>query len=87
MPMQHWWVTDAWEQSPIILLAHVFWVIFSIVLHELAHGWTAIRCGDRTPIETGRQRFRLRTKGSTSCSTHRSSRESSCLPCRRRTSS
>jgi len=53
MPMQHWWVTDAWEQSPIILLAHVFWVIFSIVLHELAHGWTAIRCGDRTPIETG----------------------------------
>jgi len=53
MPIEHWWVTDAWEQGPIILLAHVFWVIFSIVLHELAHGWTAIRCGDRTPIETG----------------------------------
>jgi Zn-dependent protease len=29
------------------------WVVCSIVLHELAHGWTAIRCGDRTPIELG----------------------------------
>src|SRR5262245_39838763 len=49
----HWWVADAWNAGPIHLLAWVFWVIFSIVLHELAHGWTAIRCGDRTPIETG----------------------------------
>jgi Zn-dependent protease len=48
-----WWVADAWAASPVILLARVFWVIFSIVLHELAHGWTAIRCGDRTPIQTG----------------------------------
>lgn len=35
------------------LVAWVFWVIFSIVLHELGHGWAAIWCGDRTPIETG----------------------------------
>lgn len=28
-------------------------VIFSITLHELAHGWAAIWQGDRTPIETG----------------------------------
>lgn len=48
-----WWVTNIWNESPVLLLAHVFWVIFSITLHELAHGWTAIRCGDRTPVETG----------------------------------
>ncbi len=36
-----------------MLLAWVFWVIFSIVMHELAHGWMAIACGDRTPIEMG----------------------------------
>ncbi|MGK0205629.1 MAG: Zn-dependent protease, partial [Planctomycetota bacterium] len=28
-------------------------MVFSIVLHELAHGWAAIWQGDRTPIETG----------------------------------
>lgn len=28
-------------------------VIVSIILHELAHGWVAVKCGDRTPIETG----------------------------------
>ena len=49
----HWWVADAWDQSPIVLLGHVFWVILAITLHELAHGWTAIRCGDRTPIDSG----------------------------------
>ncbi len=51
--MSHWWVADAWNESPVVLLAHIFWVIFAITLHELAHGWTAIRCGDRTPIESG----------------------------------
>lgn len=35
------------------MLSHIFWVILSIVLHELAHGWTAIRSGDDTPIATG----------------------------------
>ena len=39
--------------GPIYLGSWIFWVMFSITLHELAHGWTAIRCGDRTPIETG----------------------------------
>lgn len=28
-------------------------VIISITLHELAHGWAAIRLGDNTPIHTG----------------------------------
>jgi Zn-dependent protease len=51
--MLGWWVADAWEQNPVFLVSWVVWVIGSIVLHELAHGWTAIRCGDRTPILTG----------------------------------
>lgn len=36
-----------------MLVAWVVWVIGSIVLHELAHGWAAIREGDTTPIDTG----------------------------------
>lgn len=51
--MQNWWVLNAWEAGPIFLVAWVFWVIFSIVLHELGHGWAAIRQGDTTPIESG----------------------------------
>jgi len=49
-----WWVADilhtlgAWA-----LLSWAFWVIFSITLHELGHGWAAIRVGDDTPIRTG----------------------------------
>lgn len=53
MPLGGWWVADAWAQGPVYLFAWVVWVIGSIVLHELAHGWAAIRCGDRTPIELG----------------------------------
>lgn len=52
--MDSWWVTNALEtRGPAYLLSHIFWVIFSIVLHELAHGWTAVRSGDDTPIATG----------------------------------
>ena len=35
------------------LVAWIFWVIFSITLHELAHGWAAIWEGDDTPRVTG----------------------------------
>lgn len=48
-----WWVKDALEISPVYLASHVFWVIFSITLHELGHGWAALRSGDRTPRELG----------------------------------
>ncbi|HZW09128.1 MAG TPA: site-2 protease family protein [Phycisphaerales bacterium] len=48
-----WWVEDAWNNSPVILISWVVWVLLSIVLHELGHGVAAIRAGDRTPIETG----------------------------------
>lgn len=33
--------------------AIVISVVISITLHELAHGWAAIRLGDLTPIKTG----------------------------------
>ncbi|TVQ31079.1 MAG: site-2 protease family protein [Phycisphaeraceae bacterium] len=48
-----WWVADLLESNPALLVSWAVWVIGSIVLHELAHGWAAIRCGDRTPIELG----------------------------------
>jgi len=49
-----WWVQGVLETGgAALLLSWVVGVIGSIVLHELAHGWTAIRLGDRTPIETG----------------------------------
>ena len=51
--MTGWWVAEALESSPVLLVSWVVWVIGSIILHELAHGWMAIRLGDRTPIETG----------------------------------
>ena len=51
--MTEWWVTTLWQVSPALLMSWVIWVIGSITLHELAHGWQAIRCGDRTPIESG----------------------------------
>jgi len=50
----HWWVTDALEyQGPAYLASWVVWVIVSITLHELAHGWAALRQGDQTPRLTG----------------------------------
>lgn len=49
----NWWVMTFWREDPMLLVSWVFWVIFSICLHELAHGWAAIRQGDDTPIHTG----------------------------------
>ena len=51
--MHGWWVLDAWNASPLLLGAWVFWIIFSICLHELGHGWAAIHQGDPTPITSG----------------------------------
>ena len=49
-----WWVHEQYNiggATPVISWA--FWILFSISLHELAHGWAAIRQGDDTPRETG----------------------------------
>jgi Zn-dependent protease len=49
-----WWVHDAYQNGGVIyLFSWIFWVLFSIVLHELAHGWAAIANGDNTPRELG----------------------------------
>jgi Zn-dependent protease len=53
----HWWVADYYRENPMLLGAWVFWVIASITLHELAHGWTAIKLGDDTPYHTGHMTF------------------------------
>lgn len=50
----NWWVTSVYESGGIVAVGSiVFWVICSIVLHELSHGWAAIRQGDDTPILSG----------------------------------
>jgi Zn-dependent protease len=50
----NWWVHSLYESYGIVgLFSWAFWVIFSIVLHELAHGWAAIANGDDTPREMG----------------------------------
>ena len=52
--MQDWWVHSIYYSGgPVLLASWVFWVIFSITLHELGHGWAAIWQGDDTPRETG----------------------------------
>jgi Zn-dependent protease len=49
-----WWVHDLWMSGRgIELVSWIFWVIASITLHELAHGWAAIWEGDETPRATG----------------------------------
>lgn len=48
-----WWLLRFWEMQPGLAIGWAFWVVASITLHELAHGWAAIREGDDTPIRTG----------------------------------
>jgi Zn-dependent protease len=48
-----WWMHDLWERSPVLLSSWVFWVLLSVMLHELAHGWAALWQGDDTPRVTG----------------------------------
>lgn len=53
--MSGWWIYDYYQAGlTIILVSHLFWVVLSIVLHELAHGWTAVWQGDDTPVRMHR---------------------------------
>lgn len=48
--MGGWWLHDVYQnQGAAGVVSWAFWVIFSIVLHELAHGWAALWQGDDTP--------------------------------------
>lgn len=55
--MSGWWIADYLNDPNINgrvwVVSWIVWVVFSICLHELAHGWTAIRLGDDTPRITG----------------------------------
>lgn len=54
--MGGWWIYDYWHSStlgPVFVVSWLVWIIVSIVLHELSHGWAALRVGDTTPRDTG----------------------------------
>ena len=52
--MNGWWVQNVLDSGgPALLVSWIVVVIGSITLHELSHGWMAVRRGDRTPIELG----------------------------------
>jgi len=48
--MENWWAFNQFQMGGYpAVLSWTFWVVFSIVMHELAHGWAAIWQGDNTP--------------------------------------
>jgi len=55
--MGGWWISDLLNDPSINgrvwVVSWIVWVVFSICLHELAHGWTAIKLGDDTPRLSG----------------------------------
>jgi len=53
--MTGWWMHSLYESSggAAAVVSWTFWVILSIVLHELAHGWAALWQGDDTPRRMG----------------------------------
>ncbi|MGV6813760.1 MAG: site-2 protease family protein [Phycisphaerales bacterium] len=52
-----WWITsllnDPSINGQVWVVSWIVWVVLSICLHELAHGWTAIQLGDDTPRLAG----------------------------------
>ncbi len=49
-----WWVHSYYQAGGALLVfSWAVWVIGSIVLHELAHGWAALWQGDTTPRDRG----------------------------------
>lgn len=52
--MSNWWFTNFLDVfGGVVLVAWCIWGIVSVLLHELAHGWVAVRRGDPTPIDSG----------------------------------
>ena len=70
--MSGWWIADLWNQGQVVQLASwIFWVIVSICLHELGHGWAAIWEGDDTPRRTGACRSTISGSGPTAAMSQR----------------
>ncbi len=52
--MSGWWIADLYQQGEsVILMSWLVWVVVSIVLHELGHGFAALWEGDTTPRDAG----------------------------------
>jgi Zn-dependent protease len=52
--MGNWWLHDLYQDGRLVeLVSQIFWVILSITLHELGHGWAALYEGDDTPRASG----------------------------------
>jgi Zn-dependent protease len=53
--MTDWWVHEYYRAGGLpLVVSWIFWVLFSITLHELSHGWAALWQGDDTPRRLGR---------------------------------
>ena len=52
--MTGWWIADLYQAGEsVLLMSWLVWVIVSVVLHELGHGYAALYEGDTTPRDTG----------------------------------
>jgi Zn-dependent protease len=52
--MSDWWLYTSYQNGgAAMVVSWIFWVILSITLHELAHGWAALWQGDDTPRRLG----------------------------------
>ena len=55
-----WWIGDALSaptRGAVWVVAWLVWVVVSITLLELAHGWAALKLGDTTPRDLDRMMF------------------------------
>lgn len=58
--MGGWWIAEYWNTpslGPVWVVSWIVWIVVSITLHELAHGWAAIKLGDSTPLDLERMTF------------------------------
>jgi len=53
--MSGWWLADLWssKNGQVLVVSWLVWVVGSITLHELGHGFAALRYGDDTPRRSG----------------------------------
>lgn len=47
-------VSDNGANAIVVLLFYVFAILSALILHEVAHGWVAYKCGDLSAKDAGR---------------------------------